>query len=142
MKSPLILALCIGLLLSFIAAHPNRPFARQSLQTNQLQFPRYAQSGRLAQPDDEYILSWKWTARKDYANSARGVFYWNDKVIANITTSDYVIHASSFHVKALNGVNILRIKAEGADGAIGFDIDDITLIKKGENHNYIVNGDF
>lgn len=98
----------------------------------------------MAKPDDEYILSWRWGSRAPSDLNIRGVFYWNEKIIANLTPTDYKIHNASYKVRGRHGVNILRIKAESCDpNAMGFDIDDVTLVKKGEEtYNYIINGGF
>lgn len=92
-------------------------------------------------PDDEYILSWKWTG--GFLNGdISAQFYWNGKKIADIHPKDKKIRRASYNVKAHDGANKLRITASGGNEATGFSIDDITLVKKGKAHNFIRNGDF
>jgi hypothetical protein len=74
-------------------------------------------------------------------NSSTGVIYWNNNQTAILSSTNYNITRFSTTVQVYQGLNNITFQGTG-DAKGGMLIDNVVLLRRGDSHNYMLNGDF
>jgi hypothetical protein len=75
-------------------------------------------------------------------NDSLAKVLWNGAVVYSVLPKDFSIQTASVEVMSKPGPNMLQFEGSENSNGYGLTIDNVKLIKKGTNKDFVINGGF
>jgi hypothetical protein len=91
----------------------------------------------------KYVISFDYAARQNFAlHTSKGLIFWNNVQVGEITPTDYAIRTFTVTVNAAQGNNFITFEGAGGSDGVGLGVQNVKLVKVGGSVNEVVNGMF